>query len=86
MATSPNGRIMFDPSPLVRQVVLDMRPEIHDDEEYLDTSERIADMLGVSSRAVKRWKRGAWLTRTYADRLALKIGIMPEMLWEDWFD
>lgn len=80
-----SGRRYYDPQPLVRQVILDMRPEIlNNDVEQLDSSARIAEVLGVTPRAVKRWKNGAKLTHKLADQLASKIGLCPEMLWDDW--
>lgn len=45
----------------------------------------VAQALGVSERAVFRYRRVGLLPAT-ADRLACRIGLTPELIagWEDW--
>lgn len=45
----------------------------------------VAEALGVSQRAVFRYRKTGLLPAT-ADRLACHIGICPENVWEAWLN
>lgn len=83
----------FDPSPLLRQLELTL-PDLHeiprregwDNGRRIVTDAQIAEALGVSVRAVQRWRHdGVRLHWAVADRLAVRAGLDAALLWDDWY-
>ena len=54
-----------------------------------DGDELIGEALGVGRAAVNRWRRNEryYLTAYHADRIAIRIGTHPAMLWgRQWWE
>jgi len=49
------------------------------------SAHHLAELLGVSDRTVVRWLV-VGLLDTQADRMAVRLGYHPSMLWPEWFD
>jgi len=45
----------------------------------------IAERLGVTATAVRRWRDGAHLRAGTADRVAAALDLHPSNLWPDWW-
>lgn len=51
----------------------------------LDDTAGLARRLGVTRRQVQRWRRTGWrMTTAAADRAALRLGLHPACVWDDW--
>ena len=51
------------------------------------TSEVIADVLGVKPATIERWRCTVCnLEFTRADEMAIRIGLHPCEIWDNWFE
>lgn len=51
------------------------------DDAYPRTIEIMAELLGVSSRTVHRWRNCGTVPFRYADECAIRLGLHLELLW-----
>lgn len=45
----------------------------------------IAEILGVADRTISRWTNGQRISETVADRVAIKLGTHPCLIWPEWW-
>lgn len=49
------------------------------------TTAALAEMMGVSPRAIHRW-RAEGLSELTADRAAVTLGLHPASIWPEWWE
>lgn len=83
---------LFDPQPVLELARLKLgddgwRPDgTRDDASIVVGSPRLADICGVSQRTVHRWRAGGRMNHYTADRVAIRLGLHPCLIWDDWLD
>lgn len=85
----------FDPGPVLRHLELSVPPpagkfneagnrtSLRLDARPIDRD--IAVVIGVTTRTIQRWRHGALLTISQADRIACRLGLHPALLWSEWY-
>jgi plasmid maintenance system antidote protein VapI len=64
----------LDPAPVLERFPADM------------PSRDIAAQVGVGETSVRRWRNGSrGIGRDQADRIAVALGLHPDLLWDDWW-
>jgi hypothetical protein len=87
---------IYDPAPLLAQLRLTVpaRPATFDrysgggcelQLHAFPTIGQMAEAIGVTKRTISRWKNGSLISDRDAERFALRIGLDPCLLWDDWY-
>ncbi len=78
-------RLPFAPLDQHARIHRDMAPRgtQHDGTAWSDRN--LADLLGVTRRAVVRW-RHAGIPIYSADRAAVALGVHPSLIWPEWWE
>ena len=69
------ARLAYDPKPLLRQLAL----------AGFESEQEMARCLGVPRQTIHNWHKGRPVSSLHADRAACRLGLVPSMLWGDFF-